>query len=67
MKNEHNEITDAIKTLMRKIEDFKRTWENAWVDREQKITRKIETVQILSEQNQVSFFVRIYPYCFIFQ
>jgi hypothetical protein len=52
---------------MRKIEDFKRTWENSWVDREQKITRKIETVQILSEQNQVSFFVKIPLYCFNFQ
>ena len=39
---------------MRKIDEFKKSWETAWTDREQKITRKIETVQIISEKNQVN-------------
>ena len=39
---------------MRKIEDFKRSWEKSWSDREQILTRKIETIQIVNEKNQVS-------------
>jgi hypothetical protein len=42
---------------MRKIEEFKQSWEKSWNDREQMLTKKIETVQIISEKNQVYAFI----------
>ena len=40
---------------MRKIDETKRSWDDAWNRREQEIHRKLETIQVTNEKNQVKW------------
>ena len=43
-----------MRKVLVKIDDQKRAWEQAWIERDRKLKRKLETCQLSIERNQIN-------------